>query len=130
MKYLRFFSVTVKGDNLRPEEIRDKINLPCKIFHKGEDFVKDYLPNKSIKQKSNRWLYISQQVSTQNNSKFLTENLLKIYEVLNELQFYIDNFETKMELRIYAEDKTDICLTKKQIMLLNKIGLKLYISFC
>lgn len=123
----KFFYFEIKGDNLNLEAIANKVNLPNDVFAKG-DKCENY--SKKIVQKTNRWVYRDELLSETSISNFLTKNLILINNHLNELRYFIQHFKSRIELVIYADNKTDIVLSKKHIDLLKKIGTKLYISFC
>lgn len=131
MRTSKFFRFTIMGESLEFDKLNKVVTLPGEIFLKGQVNIKEY-PTFMVKipQKINRWVYYDNQIDDTSISKFLTKNLCLINSHLNELDYFIRNYQAKMELNIYAENKTDICLTKTQIKLLNKIGVKLYISFC
>ncbi len=126
-KIHKFFYFEIKGDELNLEEIVKKVSLPGKIFIKGQE-IQHY--SGLIVQKTNRWLYRDEMLGKISLSKFLTKNLKLICKHLDELEYFIKQYETRMELVVYAENKTDIVLTKEQINLLHEIGIQFNISFC
>ncbi len=130
MNISKFFRFTIADEDLNLDDVKSNVNLPCRIFKKGEIFTKSYAPEHNIVQKTNRWLYTYEQCDDVSISKFLTYNLKILAEHKNELDYYIKNYSTKMELVVYVGNHTDICLTKTQIKLLNLLNVNLYISFC
>lgn len=121
----KFFKFTVEGDSLNPQEIKTAVNLPSKIFIKGQEETKY-----KILQKTNRWLFCNNLCDEKDGSEFLTENLKIVEQHLTELQPYLEKFDSYIELVVYAENETDLTLSKEQIALLNKIGAEFLISFC
>lgn len=126
----KFFRFSIKGDDINPEEIRDMISLPCDIYRKDEVIEKQYLEKVYIKQKTNRWVYSDEAYRGSRLDGFLTKNLLLIESKLPLLKRWIKSAECKMELVVYAGNKTDIQLNRKQIALIEKIGVGICISFC
>jgi len=132
MRISKFFDFTIKGDSLDPNAIKNEVDLPCKIYIKDE-ITKLTVGEKLIKevvQKTNRWLYCDMSQDEMTISAFLTKNLEIIVKHLSKLNSYIKNYKTILELVIYAENKTNIKLSKKQIRLLDIIGVDLLIAFC
>ncbi len=128
MKVSKFFRFIIEGDELNLEEIKS-INLPAKIYIKGEIY-KTINTQIEIEQKTNRWVFYSEQIDDKSISKFLSTNLKILLNHLDELKPFISKFKTRAEIVLYADDKTDICLTKEHIKLLKKLETKFYISFC
>lgn len=126
----KFFRFSIKGDDINPEEIRDMISLPCDIYRKDEVIEKQYSKKVYIKQKTNRWVYSDEAYRGSRLDGFLTKNLLLIESKLPLLKRWINSAECKMELVVYAGNKTDIQLNRKQIALIEKIGVGICISFC
>ena len=126
-KIHKFFYFEIKGDGLNLEEIVKKVSLSGDVFIKGQE-IQHY--SGLIVQKTNRWLYRDILLGEISLSKFLTDNLKLIYKHIDELEYFIKQFKTRMELVVYAGNKTDIKLTKEQINLLHKIGVPFNISFC
>ncbi len=83
-----------------------------------------------IAQNTNRWLYSNEAVDETKPEAFLTENLLILEKHLPILKKFISDYECRIDLIIYSGDKTDICLTPKQMKILNNLGVNLNISFC
>ena len=128
MKIHKFFTFTIKGDELNPVIIRNNVNMPCDIFIKGET-VKGAL-QREILQKTNRWAYREELNGKLSVSVFLTKQLEFIFENLSTLKEYIEKYDSSIELVLYAGNKTDITLSRKQIELLEKIGVSFSVSFC
>ena len=127
MKKHKFFRFTISGDDLNLQDITSKVNLPSKIYEKDTAISK---LGKTIVQKTNRWLFYDEQMGESSVTQFLTKNLLIIYQHFEELKYFINKYKAYIELVVYADNKTDLSLSKRQIDLLNKIGVKFYISFC
>jgi len=128
MKISKFFRFTIEGDELNLDEIK-AINLPANLYYKGETY-KTLYTHIDIEQKTNRWLFSDEQIDNKSISKFLSKNLNTLVNHLDELKPFISKYKTRAEIVLYAENKTDICLTKEHIELLKKLGTKFYISFC
>lgn len=126
-KIHKFFYFEIKGDELNLEDIVKKVSLSGDIFVKGQE-IQHY--SGLIVQKTNRWAYRDEMLGEISLSKFLTKNLKIICKHLDEFEYFINQYETRMELVVYAGNKTDIKLTKEQINLLHKIGIPFGISFC
>ncbi|MCL2632829.1 MAG: DUF4279 domain-containing protein [Coriobacteriia bacterium] len=129
MKIYKFFRFTIKGDELDPNAVKEAVSLPCDVFFKGETVIsQDYLFEHY--QITNRWLYSDELLGKSSVRVFLTKQLETINKNLPELREFLDKYDSNMELVLYAENKTDITLTLKQIRLLEKIGVEFSISFC
>ena len=129
MRISKYFRFTIKGDDLNPNIIKDTVNLPCDIFIKDEMTVTGILKTE-ILQKTNRWVYRAELNGESSVNAFLTKHLETISRELYILKKYIEKFDSKIEIIIYAGNKTDINLSLKQIRLLNNIGVPFSISFC
>lgn len=127
MRTSKFFRFTISGDNLDLEVLKNTIGLRGEIYVKG-DVV--YKLSEAIPQKTNRWVYHSEQIDEESVSAFLTENLEILVSDLTVIKAFAKTNDTKIELVVYAGDNTDICLTPRQIQLLDKLGIDFYISFC
>lgn len=130
MNTSKFFRFTIYGDNLNIKELENNIPLPCHLFFKDDTITKIYDKEYHLKQKTNRWLYINEKIDDSSASSFLTTNLILLNKFVKLIRRYTDKYSSKIELIIYADNKTDICLTKTQIKLLSNLNTKLYISFC
>ncbi len=130
MNILKIFRFSISGDNLDINELANKVKLPCKVFKQGEKIEKHYNKTYAIIQKTNRWLYQDVQSDSESASKFLTKNLRLLVKNRKDLGYFTENYKAKIELIIYADNKTDICLTATQIKLLNLLNVNFYISFC
>ena len=132
MNVHKFFYLTIQGDNLDLTEVQNLINLPCKIFRKGEMISKN-INGKSYAhspQKTNRWLYSAEDLSEVSSEEFLLNRLEILVEHLDELQSYIANGLAELELTLYAEGTTDFAFNIEHISKLNQLGLGIKISFC
>lgn len=123
----KFFRLTVMGDGLNPEEIKAAVNLPSEVFIKGQEVV---IHKRKVLPKTNRWVFDNDLCDETDGGEFLTENLKTIERHLTELQPYLEKFDSYIEYVIYAENETDLTLSKEQLALLNKIGTQFSISFC
>ena len=127
----KFFYFTISGDDFDIDEFIGVVPLYGKIYRKDETITQIYNNHiESIPQKTNRWVYSDSVHDCANPSGFLTKNLEVLYKNLRILKKYINTHKAKIEYNIYAENRTDIKLSKKQISLLCKIGVPFYISFC
>ena len=129
MSAQKFFYLTIQGDNLNVEEAQEKINLPCKIFRKGETLPSKYSKPHSP-QKTNRWLYSMEDNSKISSEEFLTEQLKILIIHIEEIKDYIARGMAELELTLYADNDTYFCLTKDHILLLQQLKLELFLSFC
>ena len=127
MRTSKFFRLTISGDNLDLEVLKNTIGLRGETYVKG-DVV--YKLSEAIPQKTNRWVYHSEHIDEESVSAFLTENLEILVSDLTVIKAFAKTNDTKIELVVYAGDNTDICLTPCQIQLLDKLGIDFYISFC
>lgn len=125
-----FFKLTISGDELDPEQPAIKVDLPCHIYKKGE--VHPFRVPGVIcgPQKTNRWVFYACRSGDVNVSGFLTQNLLLIKSNLSNLASFLKKYKANIEYTIYADNKTDIVLSKRQLELLNTIGVKFSIHFC
>lgn len=130
MDTTKFFYLIMKGENLPVDEIEDKIGLKGEKYRKGEYIVKKYRTEKKIFQSINRWIYIAYADDNIKASQFLYDQLKILYKKRTIIQDYAKKNNVFFDLRIYSEDKTDIIFTKRNIHLLDKIGISLKLSFC
>ncbi len=128
MAYKRF-RFTIQGDDFDPEIVKEMTGIPCEIFKKDDVIVKHYITKRELKQKTNRWVYVNEAFKHDRIDGFLTRSLQIICHNLSILKPFIDLYDCSMEVVIYAGDKTNININRKQIELLNKIGIGLDISF-
>lgn len=128
MKTSKFFKFIIEGDELNLDETKS-IRLPAKQLKKGEIATSLYTKIGKV-QKTTRWVYSNEQIDNKSVSKFLLLNLKILVNHLEELKPFIDKYKTWAEIVLYAGNKTDICLSKAHINLLNKLMTKFYISFC
>lgn len=131
MKTSKFFRFTIAGDELNVAELKETIPLDCDIYYKGISIEKKIGDKKIfIAQDTNRWVYSNNAVDFSKPETFLTKNLLILKKLLPIFRTIIPNYECRIDLIIYSGDKTDICLSIKQMKILNDLGVKLYVSFC
>lgn len=125
-----FFRFTILGDEFNPKDAAEKVALPCYVFVKGE--THPFRIPKLIcgPQKTNRWVYHDQTSGEVSVRGFLTKNLVLLNKHMAELSPFLQKHSAKLEYIIYAGNKTDITLSRKQISLINRIGVTLSISFC
>ena len=128
MRTSKFFRLTISGDDLNPVLLKEAIGLPCDIYLKG--VLTKITRKRDIIQKTNRWIYEDIAHDETEVDTFLTKNLEMITKNLVILKPYIVCYKTTLEYIVYADNNTDIKLTKKQIELLYTIGVELQISFC
>lgn len=132
MNVHKFFHLTIQGDNLDLAEAQNLINLPCKIFRKGEK-ISQNINGKSythLPQKTNRWLYSIEDISEVSSEDFLLNQLEILIDHLTELQRYITDGLAVLELTLYAENATDFTFCIEHISKLSQLGLGISISFC
>ena len=131
MRTSKFFRFTIAGDNLNIAELKQMISLDSNVYHKDIPVEKN-LGNKKIfiAQNTNRWVYSNEVVDFSQPETFLTKNLLTLKKYLPILRTIIPNYECRIDLILYSGNKTDICLSAKQMKILNDLGVNLYISFC
>lgn len=125
---LAFFRMTIKGDELIPQEVQDRIDLPSEIYLKGSMV---YKYETSLIQKTNRWVY-SVDKSCENlreAQNFLTRQLKIIFRQRAGLKKYIDKYQSVLDWIIYADDKSFIRLSKSNLKMLSELGINLVISF-
>lgn len=126
-KYLR---LTIKGDDLNPNIIKEATDLPCDIYIKGESILYALGTFKrEIPQKTNRWVYEDIGQDETRVGSFLTKNLETIIKHFPTLKEYAKQYKTTLELIIYAGKAPSITLTQKHMRLLNTMGLNLSICF-
>lgn len=132
MNIHKFFYLTIQGENLDLAKVQNLIKLPCKIFRKGEIILKNIngKTHAHIPQKTNRWLYIAEDVSETSSEEFLLNQLEILIEHLAELQNYIESGMAELELTLYAENSTDFRFSAEHISKLSQLGLGISISFC
>lgn len=131
MRTSKFFRFTIAGDKLNVAELKEKISLDSNVYIKDIPVEKN-LGNKKIVvyQKTNRWVYSNETVDFSKPETFLTKNLLTLKKYLPIFRTIIPNYECRIDLIIYSGNKTDICLSTKQMKILNDLGVNLYVSFC
>lgn len=132
MNVHKFFYLTIQGDNLDLELAQSVINLPCKTFRKGE-IVFTNCNGKSYEhspQRTNRWLYSTEDISGVSSEDFLLKQLEILIEHLSELKNYIVHGMVTLELTLYAENATDFQFSTDHIAKLSQLGLGISISFC
>ena len=130
MKTTKFFYLVMKGDDLQLDEIEDRIGLQGEKYRKGDCIVKKYKTEKKIFQLTNRWIYVVYANDNIKASQFLYNQLKALYQKRTIIQDYAKKYNVFFDLRIYSEDMTDIIFTKRNIHLLDKIGVSLKLSFC
>ena len=132
MNVHKFFYLTIQGDNLDLEEVQFLVNLPCKIYRKGEIISKS-INGKCYEhspQKTNRWLYRAEDISEISSEDFLLNQLKILIEHFAELKKYIVRGMATLELTLYAENATYFKFCTEHISKLNQLGLGISISFC
>lgn len=131
MKKGKFFYLTIKGDGLNVKELKETVDLPCKVYFKGEKTT--FQPkNEEFIQKDDRWLYTAVAQDETPINKFLVEQLEVIKVKLPVLERYIKDYHTLMELVIYEEEENNaftMLFSKKVIKLLNIINVKFSLTF-
>ena len=125
---LVFFRMTIKGDELIPQEVQHRIDLPSEIYLKGSMVYKYETP---IMKKTNRWVY-SVDKSCKNlreAQSFLTQQLKIIFRQKTELKKYIEKYQSVLDLIFYTDNKSFIRLSKSNLKILSELGINLMISF-
>lgn len=131
MKTSKFFRFTIAGDELNVAELKEKIPLDSSVYYKDVPIEKKLGAKKMfIAQNTNRWVYSDEAIDCSKPETFLTKNLLMLKKYLPILRTIVSDYECRIDLIIYSENKTDICLNQKQMKILNELGVNLYISFC
>lgn len=131
MKTSKFFRFTIAGDELNVAELKGKISLDSSVYYKNVPIEKKLGAKKMfIAQNTNRWIYSDEAIDCSKPETFLTKNLLILKKYLPILRTIVPDYECRIDLIIYSEKKTDICLNQKQMKILNELGVNLYISFC
>lgn len=131
MKTSKFFRFTIAGDELDVAKLKEIIPLDCDIYYKDTPIEKNLGDKKIfIYQDTNRWVYSNEAFDFSKPETFLTKNLLRVKKHLSILRKIIPNYECRIDLIIYSGDKTDICLSLKQMKILNDLGVNFYVSFC
>ena len=131
MEKSKFFYFTIKGDDLHPMDIKEKVDLPCEIFIKDETTIVGILKRPVI-QKTNRWVYRSSDQGEMGISPFLVSQLEILAKHVVPLKEYTTRYHSLIELVIYEEREIsnfNIKLSKRAQYLLNKIGVKFSITF-
>lgn len=125
---MAFFRYSIRGDELELDKLQEKLGLPITLYKKG-DIINKY--NHNIVQKTNRCVYQKEKSCDSKSSvqAFLTQNIRVLYSKKDLLKEYIKNFTNCLEFIVYADNKTDIILTKTNIKYLSELGLRLTISF-
>ena len=131
MRTSKFFRFTIAGDNLNVAELKEKISLDSNAYYK-DILVEKNIGNKKIfiAQKTNRWVYSNEVVDFSKQGTLLTKNLLTLKKYLPILKTIIPKYDCRIDLILYSGNKTDICLSTRQMKMLNDLGVNLYISFC
>lgn len=131
MRTSKFFRFTISGDELNVAELKELIPLEANVYHKDIPVEKN-MGNKKIliAQNTNRWVYSNEVFDFSKPETFLTKNLLTLKKYVPILKKIIPNYESRIDLILYSGNKTDICLSVKQIKIINDLGVKLYVSFC
>ncbi len=127
MRIGKFFRFTISGDNYDPEETRRRVDMEAIVYKKGEVTETRY---GSVVQKTNRWVYSVERTDEEAIGDFLTRNLKTVVNRLDELKSFILDNNAKIELILYAGNKTDLFLSKEQIKLLNALDVEFCVSFC
>lgn len=123
MNVHKFFYLTIQNDDLDLEEAQSSINLPCKIFHKGE-MISKKINDKAHKyppQKTNRWLYCAEDCSEISSEDFVLNQLEILTSHLTELENYIARGMAMLEIVLYAGDVTDFNFNTNHISKLNQL---------
>lgn len=97
------------------------------VYKKGEVTETRY---GAVVQKTNRWVYSVERTDEEAIGDFLTRYLKTVVNRLDELKSFILDNNAKIELILYAGDKTDLFLSKEQIKLLNALDVEFCVSFC
>ena len=130
MNSSKFFRLTVEGDNLNPDRVRNEIDLPAEVFFKNVPAVRKFCGKERVfPQETNRWVYSCESIDGTHPETFLTKNLQVLQAYCSEIKRYSLIYNCFIDLVLYCGDKTDICLNPKQIKILQELGVKLYISF-
>jgi len=129
MRTGKFFRFTIKGDNLDPVALKEAAGLPCGVFIKGETIEAGIL-KREVVQKINRWVYHTEAQDETKVEAFLTKNLEVIVSKIQILKEFANQNEAILELIVYADNHTDLLLSRKHIKLLSEIDIDLDISFC
>lgn len=127
MRIGKFFRFTISGDNYDPEETRRCVDMEAIVYKKGEVTETRY---GAVVQKTNRWVYSVERTDEEAIGDFLTRYLKTVVNRLDELKSFILDNNAKIELILYAGDKTDLFLSKEQIKLLNALDVEFCVSFC
>ncbi len=131
MEISKFFRFTIKGDDLHPTDIKQKVDLPCEIFIKDETTFFGIRKRPFI-QKTNRWVYRSSDQGKMGISPFLVSQLEILAKHVEPLKEYTTRYHSLIELVIYEEREIspfNIKLSKRAQYLLNKLGVKFSITF-
>ena len=125
---LAFFRMTIKGDELDPQEIQNKLDLPSNIYFKGSVIYKFGRPPL---QKTNRWVYdINRSCkSSREIQSFLSKQLRIILSLKKILDEYTLKFKSCIEFIVYAERKADLTLSKFDLKALSQIGAEFVVAF-
>ena len=123
-----FFRITIKGDELNPQELQRIISEPSYSYLKGCASSKF---GSQLIQKTNRWVYDVNKMckNTLDVQAFLTEQLKRVLAWKKILDDYVKRFKSCIDLIIYADDKTYLTLSKANLKALSQIGMKFTISF-
>ena len=103
MRKSKFLYFTIKGDNLDVLELKHLMNMPAKIYIKGEVEKIGSLQREVIN-KTNRWVYEAIGQDEMRINKFLIKHLEIISEKLPILENYIKKYNSSLELIIYDEN--------------------------
>ncbi len=130
MRKSKFFKFTIKGDDLNPMDIKEKVHLPCKVFIKNETTLAGII-KKPIIQKTNRWLYSSMDQGEMRVNHFLVSQLEILAKNVLPLKEFTTRYHALIELVVY-EDRNishyNLVLSKRAQYLLNKIGVRFSIT--
>ena len=89
---LAFFRMTIKGDELDPQEIQNKLDLPSNIYFKGSVIYKFGRP---LLQKTNRWVYdINRSCKS---SREIQSFLSKQLKIILSLKKILDEYTLKFK---------------------------------
>lgn len=131
MKKSKFFKFTIKGDDLHPMDIKEKVDLPCEIFVKNETTFAGVL-KRPVTQKTNRWVFRSLDQGEMGVNHFLVSQLEIISKHVQPLKEYTTQYCALIELVVYEENETshfNLIISRRAQHLLNKIGVRFSITF-
>ncbi|MDD4157008.1 MAG: hypothetical protein PHY08_10595 [Candidatus Cloacimonetes bacterium] len=131
MRQSKYFYLQIQGEGLDSIKLKNSIDFPSEALVKGQKVFFEPT-NETIIMDINRWSYFDKSHDDTSIEEFLMKNLERIIDYKPVLEYYINKYESLLEIEIHIRDITsnfNICLSKYVISLLHKLEVKFSISF-